>query len=127
MIAARRSVVVAVIAAVMLGVMALFYLLDPEQSQLMPKCAFKLLTGLDCPSCGSQRALHALLHGRMADALSFNPFLVLSIPYLIAVMWGYAKAIPGSDVVRRIAHHPIAMLTYVALFCIWWIARNLLF
>lgn len=127
MIAARRSVVVAVIAAVMLGVMALFYLLDPEQSQLMPKCAFKLLTGLDCPSCGSQRALHALLHGRVADALSFNPFLVLSIPYLIAVMWGYAKTIPGSDVVRRIAHHPIAMLTYVALFCIWWIARNLLF
>lgn len=127
MIAARRSVVIAVIAAVAVGVMVVFYLLDPAQSEFMPKCAFKLLTGLDCPSCGSQRAVHAVLHGDFPTALSFNPFLVLSIPYFIAVMWGYAVFIPGSAAVRRIAHHRYAMLSYVALFCIWWIARNLLF
>lgn len=124
----NRKLLIFSVAALLLTVLALMlYFIDPAQSEFMPKCAFKLLTGLDCPSCGSQRAVHAVLHGDLPAALSFNPFLVLSIPYFIAVMWGYAAFIPGSAAVRRIAHHRCAMLSYVALFCIWWIARNLLF
>ena len=46
-----------------------------------------MLTGWDCPACGGQRALHSLLHGRVGEALHFNPFLVVSVPYFLAVAW----------------------------------------
>lgn len=43
---------------------------------------FKLLTGYDCPGCGSQRALHALLHGDI-NAFAYNPLFIIAIPYVI--------------------------------------------
>ena len=54
-------------AAVLFGVVAYYYGHDPSDGGA-PVCAFKYLTGYDCPGCGSQRAFHALLHGRVAEA-----------------------------------------------------------
>ncbi|MFD1140618.1 DUF2752 domain-containing protein [Larkinella insperata] len=56
---------------------------NPAQVSFFPPCPFKLLTGLECPGCGSQRCLHQLLHGRVGQAFSYNPLLVLSLPYLL--------------------------------------------
>ena len=36
-------------------------------------CPFRLVTGLPCPGCGTTRSVAALLDGRLADSLSFNP------------------------------------------------------
>ena len=48
-----------------------------------PRCPFLLLTGLYCPGCGSQRAVHALLHGQVARAAGLNLLAaVLSLPIL---------------------------------------------
>ena len=52
------------------------YAVDPSRSHLYPVCPFHLLTGLECPGCGGLRALHALLHGRLEEALHFNAYLV---------------------------------------------------
>lgn len=41
-------------------------------------CPFLAATGFQCPLCGGQRALHALLHGRLGTAWAANPLLVLS-------------------------------------------------
>lgn len=122
----RQIILFTAIALCLAAAIVVFYNVDPSQSQIVPKCPFKLLTGLDCPSCGSQRALHALLHGHVLTALRFNPFLILSLPYLITVMWGYARFLPGSAAMRRIFHHYYALIIYVILFCIWWILRNIL-
>jgi hypothetical protein len=59
---------------------AVLYGFDPAHYSLYPVCLFHRLTGLDCPGCGSSRALHALLHGRLLEALHFNLLLVLSLP-----------------------------------------------
>ena len=48
------------------------YNLNPVQYWFMPKCPFKLLTGLNCPGCGIQRALYAMLHGKFAEAISYK-------------------------------------------------------
>ena len=58
--------------------------LDPLDYAIFPKCPVKVLTGLDCPGCGSQRAIHALLNGQVAEAFRCNALMVLAIPYVLA-------------------------------------------
>ena len=70
------------------GVVVGLYFLDPVKYVLMPKCPFKMLTGLSCPGCGIQRAIHALLHGDVAGAVKYNFFLVYSGPYAMAFVVG---------------------------------------
>ena len=55
---------------------------DPNQYPFYPRCYFHELTGLECPGCGSLRALHQLLHGNFMAALRYNAILVLSLPVL---------------------------------------------
>ncbi len=50
-----------------------------------PRCPFLMLTGWQCPGCGSQRAIHALLNGNLVQAWNYNAALVCSIP-LLALM-----------------------------------------
>ena len=100
---------------------------DPEQTAWLPRCPFHALTGLDCPACGSQRAVHALLHLRLADAVTYNPFMLLSIPYaaaLVITAWFDPRGRLAR--LRRFCQSRPVVLAYVALFCAWWLLRNLL-
>lgn len=58
------------------------YVNEPGQSPWLPPCLFHELTGLHCPGCGNTRALHALLHGDVAAALSYN---LLFLPMVACV------------------------------------------
>jgi len=40
------------------------------------------MTGLDCPFCGGTRAIFALAHGHIAQAIGFNVLVVLGVPLL---------------------------------------------
>jgi hypothetical protein len=42
-----------------------------------PKCWFRQLTGIPCPTCGATRCAMALIHGHLGDALHRNPFIFL--------------------------------------------------
>ena len=55
---------------------------------LFPKCLFHVATGLHCPGCGSQRAIHNLLRGNFASALHFNLLVVMTLPMVLA---GYVR------------------------------------
>jgi hypothetical protein len=74
------------------------YVLEPEASRLYPSCPSKLILGLDCPGCGTLRALHNLLNANFLLALSYNPLMVVSIPVLIHTLfrpkWVQAPAAP---------------------------------
>ena len=54
---------------------ALLYFYDPAAAAFYPSCPLRALTGLLCPFCGSLRAAHELLHGRVLEAAALNPFL----------------------------------------------------
>jgi Protein of unknown function (DUF2752) len=45
----------------------------------VPRCAFKTLTGLPCPTCGATRASLALARGEIATAFSINPLVCAAI------------------------------------------------
>jgi hypothetical protein len=62
------------------------FLFNPAQTSIYPVCQFKALTGLDCPGCGSLRALHQMLHGNLVAAFRFNALMVSALP--IAVWFG---------------------------------------
>ena len=47
-------------------------------------CAFRTLTGVDCPFCGMTRATVALAHGDVAAALAAHPLAPL---VLVAFAW----------------------------------------
>lgn len=113
----------------MVGGIIFFVNIDPAQCTWAPKCIFKLLTGWQCPGCGFSRAAHALLHGRLTEALQYNYFFIISIPYAIAVI--IANMMPRTVngywlTFRSWALHRYAAWFYVTTFCIWWIVRNIL-
>ena len=48
-------------------------------------CFFDKVLGIYCPGCGGTRALTALVHGRLLEALWYHPL----IPYLAVVGGGF--------------------------------------
>ena len=62
--------------------LVLLYNVDPRNPGSYPICPFLGLTGCFCPGCGTLRALHQLLHGNPIAAFGYNPFAVLSIPFI---------------------------------------------
>lgn len=60
---------------------------DPHVPGAWGLCPTKALTDLDCPLCGSLRAVNDLTHLDVGAALSSNLVLVLAVP-LIVFLWG---------------------------------------
>lgn len=96
------------------------YTFPPAGSRFYPQCIFHALTGLDCPGCGSTRALHHLVHGRFGDALAMNP-------YLFAVIAVFAFALPAFWRGERPAFVTKPWFGWGAAFVTigWWVGRNL--
>ena len=65
-------------------------------------------------------------HGRIAEALSYNYFLVVSIPYALAVLVAWVMKLRGhyNRVIAEIEHPRYAKL-FVGLFFVWWVVRNI--
>jgi hypothetical protein len=49
----------------------------------VPRCAFHLITGCPCPTCGTTRAILALVHGHPLAALSWNPLAIAALAFFI--------------------------------------------
>lgn len=84
------------------------------------------MTGLDCPGCGSQRALHHLLHLQFKDAFFSNPLLVLAIPYLL--LGGYIEYFGGKEKcprVKQLFYSQKAIVVVLVVIVMFWIGRNL--
>jgi hypothetical protein len=64
-------------------------LVDPETGGAYPICPSQLLLGLDCPSCGALRGVHALLQGDVAQSLDHNLLLpaVLAMVGVALTLW----------------------------------------
>jgi Protein of unknown function (DUF2752) len=79
----RRLLANALLAAAILAC-AMLILDPPTQSNFYPTCPIRSLLGIDCPGCGATRALAALLHGHLPEALRLNALFVLLLPAALA-------------------------------------------
>lgn len=110
-------ILAAVAAAAGLAVYACF---DPSQGGF-PECPLHRLTGFDCPGCGTQRAIHAALHGDIVRALRYNASLGVFVP-LCAVLC-LPPRVRWAKRLRESVWLPRAVL---ALVLAWWVVRNLI-
>jgi hypothetical protein len=65
------------------GAAVIYYRNDPATTIGFPPCFFYRTTTLFCPGCGSQRAIHQLLHGHLLAAMHDNVLICLIIPLLL--------------------------------------------
>src|SRR5260370_40524164 len=63
---------------------AVLYRFPPERYDFYPQCPIYRYLHVYCPGCGATRALAALLHLRIAEALHYNALVVLLVPVLLA-------------------------------------------
>lgn len=112
------KVLVLIIVCLLTGLF--LYLYDPVKSIFAPKCWFKVLTGLSCPGCGFQRCVHALLHGNLGEAISYNLFLAVGFPFLVFVAVCESVGLGFSTLLikRRAAY------MYLFLYFTWFVVRN---
>ncbi|KQC28539.1 DUF2752 domain-containing protein [Flagellimonas eckloniae] len=99
----------------------LYFSFNPESVLLFPKCPFHTYLGIHCSGCGSQRAIHDLLHLRIGEAISHNllllPALFVIVQHLITKL-GIYKAQSFLDY----RYAPLVILITILLFMI---LRNL--
>lgn len=69
---------------------AYLYAVDPMHGAY-PQCLLYQATGLYCAGCGATRACHALLHGRILEALHDNVLFVSLLPVAILLAALYAS------------------------------------
>lgn len=107
------------VAVVVVAVAALVYLwlADPATSPA-PQCIFRLATGYDCPGCGTQRAVHALLHGEFAQAWACNAALFPALIVAVLYAWSPRR-------LRPLLFHTATPWVLAGLIVAWWIGRNL--
>ena len=110
----------------LLGAIAVVYtLFDPSSTWWMPKCPVKFLTDYDCPGCGSQRAIHSLLHGHIREAFEHNAFLILMIPFIIFMAFTEINRARYPRLYRAMSH-PLLIITLMTAVAGWTILRNLI-
>lgn len=105
-----------------------YYINDPSISQegtVFAVCPFNYVTGLHCPGCGSQRAIHDILHIRILEAVKHNALLILVL--LIASSKAYAFITKKYKPSYFYDLNGKSWFTYSVVFIVfaYWILRNI--
>jgi len=93
-------------------------------NQWFPKCPFRLVTGMQCPGCGSTRAFYQLLHLHPIAAFKFNPLMVLTLPFIVYGFLGFTRSALMGRPQRRLFIPPIYLWAWLFLLIFFWVFRN---
>jgi hypothetical protein len=99
----------------------------PEQSAFYPRCPIYSSLHLLCPGCGATRALAALLHGQIIEAMHHNALLTILFPIaMVYGLLGYQNFLRRRQVYwPRVS--PAAIYSALVLATLFTIFRNLPF
>lgn len=128
MVDSKKMLFIALTIIILGGGFFLYFNYNPSNNSLFLPCPFKLLSGYNCPGCGSQRAIHQLLHGDLETAFQLNPLMVLSLPLIV-----YGLGIRGYNYLFDTNHRiklfysKIFIYVYFGIAVLYWVLRNLSF
>jgi hypothetical protein len=105
------------------GALSVLYFFDPAENSFYPVCYFRLMTGLNCPGCGTMRAIHQLLHGHVAAAAKLNLLFVICVPLLA---WRFGRLAAARLRHEQMAPIPAAWLWgFLVISSVFTVLRNL--
>lgn len=108
-------------------ILALLYVFNPAETAFAPKCIFHELTGLSCTGCGMQRFLHAFMHGRFLEAISYNYILLIFLPYI--TLYGIERFLLTGETQmrwRRVLEGRVVTISLCIIAPTWAVVRNIL-
>lgn len=114
--------IIIIFAVILLGIIYYFY--NPAKSNLFLKCPFHLLTNLNCPGCGSQRAIHSLLHLEIVRAFKYNALMVCTIPFLVFLFFIDYNRNKYAGIYHKL-NNKTAIIIYLLVISVWWVGRNI--
>lgn len=79
----RKYFVIPISVLFPLLILCLYFFYNEANSGWSMQCTFYQFTGLHCPGCGGQRALHHLLHGEFLKAFRSNILFVIFTPFFV--------------------------------------------
>lgn len=97
---------------------------DAKPDPLGP-CAFRAITGLDCPGCGGTRMVWFLLHGDVLQAARHHAIALLVVPVLVYayLAWGAKRIFNLTLPTRSIP--TLAWVSFLGLWAVFSVVRNL--
>jgi hypothetical protein len=121
------KIIISVFAIVLLTAgLVVFYIFDPDTYIFFPRCLFFVFTGLECPGCGTQRAIHHVLHLNFRQAFSYNTLMLLFVPYiLIGAYFIFLDGRARFPRVEKVLFGKWVALIAVAIILIYWVWRNI--
>ncbi len=109
-----------------MAVTFIFYNLDPGMQPLFPKCPFLLTTGYECPGCGSQRAIHDILHLDFKSAFLHNALILFLIPYiLLGIYLEFFNGKRRFPKLEKIFFGKWAAIIVLSAIIVYWVVRNI--
>ncbi len=108
-----------IVGILVLLLVSLYYFFNPTVSNFFPKCPFYIMTGLFCPGCGSQRAIHDMMHLNIFEAINHNALMFFKFTFGIG-LYLYSKK-KFSDLI----YHPKSPLIIFGIIFLFGVLRNL--
>jgi hypothetical protein len=100
------------------------FIFEPGRTGLFLNCPFRLLTGFNCPGCGTTRGIHRLLHGDISGAFQFNPLMMLVLPILFFVLVRHTIDVFRHQPLRSNRLSPGYIWVFFVVVMTFWIFRN---
>ncbi|MFJ8106976.1 DUF2752 domain-containing protein [Streptomyces sp. NPDC096132] len=103
---------------------AYLYVTNPhEPGHILPRCPFRLVTGLLCPACGGTRMAYDLMHRHFEQAWLDNRVLLLASPFALALLarWIW-EGLHGRSWHPRLSGRGVAVVLGIAV--TWTVVRN---
>lgn len=91
----------------------------------LPVCPTKLLFGIDCPGCGSLRAIYSLMHGDLGAAIHYNAVGVACMGLLVWAFGAYCVGLWRGRRVRSWQHQRWAAVILLIVVVAWFVIRNI--
>ena len=114
-------------ASIGVAVIAILYgFFDPEQFPF-PKCAVYANTGIQCPGCGSQRAIHQLMNGNFLEAVRLNLVIFVAMIYFSLIgLHEVSKSGSGiKTLLSRVLYGKGMLMFWVVFILMYTVLRNL--
>ena len=123
----NKPIYLIIIVIVLLLALSLYFFIDPSTTSFFPKCPFESTTGLYCPGCGSQRAIHNIVRGNILEGIRHNFLFLLLISVLAyqGILFLLNKF--GSKTYQNLLHKSKITKAILALVILFWILRNIPF